>query len=196
MFSNSRINRDRPLIHIIKLIEEHTLLLNRLPNLLPNTTTYSSQLVQLFIETEFIFKLRNTSSATDIFQDTMLNNYLGHKIIYTDESKSDEFPAVGAACVIPENNFVDRTTIPKQTSVFTGYLRKNHQSMWIPSHKDIPGNKLADREAKRAAQSEVKEIFSVPCTDIFPLLKQKIVERAQNELTLNSLDQQSKIKSF
>ncbi|XP_012137506.1 uncharacterized protein LOC105662084 isoform X3 [Megachile rotundata] len=158
MFSNSRINRDRPLIHIIKLIEEHTLLLNRLPNLLPNTTTYSSQL------------------------DTMLNNYLGHKIIYTDESKSDEFPAVGAACVIPENNFVDRTTIPKQTSVFTGYLRKNHQSMWIPSHKDIPGNKLADREAKRAAQSEVKEIFSVPCTDIFPLLKQKIVERAQNEL--------------
>ncbi|XP_076398139.1 uncharacterized protein LOC105664064 [Megachile rotundata] len=238
---NSKRNRDRPLVHIIKLIEEYTPLLNRLPNLVTNTMAYSSQLVQCSLESVFISELRNSLNTIDIFQDTILNKYSGHKTIFTDGSKSDGFPAVGAACIIPADNFIARMSIPKQSSVFTAecialemalsYVYNHQQGsyvictdslslvqalirpgvkpftnihlinikntlrlikeespdvgitfMWIPSHKGIPGNELADSEAKTAAHLEVLDIFSVPCTDIFPLLKQKIVERSQNEL--------------
>ncbi|CAK9799235.1 RNA-directed DNA polymerase from mobile element jockey [Anthophora plagiata] len=205
---NPAMDYDRPLVRSINLIEEFTPLLDRLPNLMTNTSEYRAQ----------------------------------HKIIFTDGSKSDSFPAVGAACVIPEDKYTKRITIPKQASVFTAecialeaaieHIYRNQQCsyvvctdslslvqtldrqgikhhtnrhivniknilhklkekapspeitiMWVPSHKGILGNELADREAKEAAQTMEIEVHNVPYTDIFPLLKQKIGDKTHRELT-------------
>ncbi|XP_046144405.1 uncharacterized protein LOC123988423 [Osmia bicornis bicornis] len=240
--SNPEIDKDRPLVRIINLIEEFTPLLVRLPNLGINTAEYATQYTQPKIETEFISKSRNTPNPMEIFQDTIHNKYQNHKIIYTDGSKFDNSPSVGAACVIPQDNYIGKITLPNQASIFTAecialelatdYINRYHQHsyvictdslslvqtlfnpgigpqtnrhiiniksslrqfkvnapnqevvvMWVPAHRGIEGNELADRHAKAAAQSIVKQLSQVPYTDVFPLLKQKIKDSADIELT-------------
>ncbi|CAK9799181.1 hypothetical protein ANTPLA_LOCUS1920 [Anthophora plagiata] len=205
-------DKDRPLVRSINLIEEFTPLLDRFPNLLANTTEYRAQYAQPKIESEFLSNQRNTIHPTEIFQGTIRNKYQRHKIIYTDGSKSDSFLAVGATCIIPDDNYTKKITLPKQASIFTAEciaveeafkyiyshivnikniiqnLKEDAQGlevviMWIPLHKGILGNQQADREPKEAAQSAENEVHIVPYTDIFPLLKQKTIENTYNELT-------------
>ncbi|CAK9799179.1 hypothetical protein ANTPLA_LOCUS1920 [Anthophora plagiata] len=112
-------DKDRPLVRSINLIEEFTPLLDRFPNLLANTTEYRAQYAQPKIESEFLSNQRNTIHPTEIFQGTIRNKYQRHKIIYTDGSKSDSFLAVGATCIIPDDNYTKKITLPKQASIFT-----------------------------------------------------------------------------
>ena len=38
---------------------------------------------------------------------------------------------------------------------------------WIPSHRDVTGNKYADRAAKNALSKAQPTHFELPCTDVF-----------------------------
>ncbi|CAK9802720.1 hypothetical protein ANTQUA_LOCUS3443 [Anthophora quadrimaculata] len=182
---NPAMDNDRPLVRSINLVEEYTPLLDRLPNLLINTTDYTAQLVQLKIESEFITKWRNTAHSSEVFQDIIQNKY--HSQRFT-----------------PEDNHTTRITLPKQASVFTAecvaleaafkYIYRHQDNAYVVSTDSlslvqtmdspgIQGNEQVDRESKEAAQSAVNVVHTVPHTDIFPLLKQKITKNTHKKLT-------------
>ncbi|XP_076546697.1 uncharacterized protein LOC143305765 [Osmia lignaria lignaria] len=138
--SNPELDKDRSLARVVNLIEEFTPLLVRLPNLVANTADYGTQYIQPKIETEFITKSRNTSHPIEIFHETMQNKYQNHKLIFTNGSKLDSSPSVGAACVVPQDNYIGKITLPKQASVYTAecvamemateYINRNYQQSY------------------------------------------------------------------
>lgn len=52
--------------------------------------------------------------------------------------------------------------------------------VWIPSHENIRGNVMADEAAKDAVNDGVKELLTIPWSDIVPLAKEECKKRWQS----------------
>ena len=79
---------------------------------------------------------------------------------------------------------------------YSEFISNNRETQirlfWIPSHKNIVGNELADTTAKRATENPPSNI-KIPHTDLFSLFKMKLFSQTNSTLIQES---ESKGKNF
>ena len=73
--------------------------------------------------------------------------------------------------------------------------RKNINFCWVPAHVGIPGNELADREAKSAINENIK-FPSIPHVDIKPVIRSFIRKKWQDRWSSPTLQNNKKYRKI
>ena len=85
--------------------------------------------------------------------------------------------------------FNSRHPIIKQIQEWLHRLRSKFkfvQFCWVPAHVGIPGNEIADREAKLAINNNIS-FHSIPYTDMIPVIRSFIKKKWQDRWNSDSL---------
>lgn len=87
---------------------------------------------------------------------------------------SDSLSAVqGLQTMNPENHLMHRLQLVLHELLTT---RHDITVLWIPGHKEIPGNDKADKAAKSATR-KIPQFITCPYTDWFPEIKNKVKKK-------------------